>query len=94
MKLLFARIGRTISPVSGKEVKRHQVSDVVNFITSFPEETRIIIGSPLMAKNGRSILEEAELLLQQGFSRIETKDGIQRIDQLLEKKEDFCAKSC
>ncbi len=94
MKLLFARVGRTISPVSGKEVKRHQVSDVVNFITSFPEETRIIIGSPLMAKNGRSILEEAELLLQQGFSRIETKDGIQRIDQLLEKKEDFCAKSC
>ena len=94
MKLLFARIGRTISPVSGKEVKRHQVSDVVNYITSFPEETRLIIGSPLKPKNGRSVMEEAELLLQQGFSRIETKDGIQRIDQLLEKKEEFCSKSC
>ncbi len=94
MKLLFARIGRTISPVSGKEVKRHRVSDVVNFITALPEESRVIIGSPLKAKNGRSILEEAELLLQQGFSRIETKDGVHRIDQLLEKNEDFCSENC
>ena len=94
MKLLFARIGRTVSPVSGEEVKRHQVSDVVNFISSFPEKTKVVIGSPLTAKNGRSILKEAELLLQQGFSRIETKYGIQRIDQLLEKKESFCPESC
>ncbi|MEL7589365.1 MAG: excinuclease ABC subunit A, partial [Prolixibacteraceae bacterium] len=43
MKLLFARIGSTISPVSGKEVKRHQVGDVVNFISSFPDDTRILI---------------------------------------------------
>lgn len=91
LKLLFARIGKTFSPVSGKEVKRHHVSDVVNFINSFPENTRLLICSPLHAKNGRSLLQEAELLLQQGFTRLEIDTEIRRIDELLEKKEeDFC----
>ena len=95
LKLLYARIGKTISPISGQEVKRHRVSDVVNYITSFPEETRILICSRLVPKNGRSILEEAELLLQQGFSRIETSDGIIRIDQILaEKNTAFCSEQC
>lgn len=95
LKLLFARIGKTISPVSGQEVKRHRVTDVVNYISSFPVGTRILICSPLIAKNGRSVLKEAELLLQQGFSRIETPDGIVRIDQLLaDKKDDFCSGHC
>ncbi|MDD4190015.1 MAG: excinuclease ABC subunit UvrA [Mangrovibacterium sp.] len=83
LKLLFARIGTTVSPVSGKEVKRHQVSDVVNFMCSFPEETKILICSPLHTKNGRSLPEEAELLLQQGFSRLEADNRIERIADLL-----------
>lgn len=95
LKLLYARIGQTISPVSGKEVKRHQIGDVVDFMCSFPEDTRLLICSPLRPKNGRSVLEEAELLLQQGFSRIETPEGIQRIDELLQKKPgDFCSGNC
>ncbi|WP_423127944.1 excinuclease ABC subunit UvrA [Gaoshiqia sp. Z1-71] len=95
LKLLYARIGRTISPVSGKEVKRHQVGDVVDFMCSFSEETRLMICAPLQAKNGRSVLEEAELLLQQGFSRIETPNGIQRIDELLKaNSNDFCSGNC
>lgn len=95
LKLLYARIGKTISPISGQEVKRHRVSDVVNYITSFPAETRILICSRLVPKNGRSILEEAELLLQQGFSRIETSDGIVRIDQILaEKNTAICSEQC
>lgn len=90
MKLLFARIGKTISPVSGKEVKRHQVSDVVDFICRFPEETRVLICSPLYSRNGRSKEEEAELLLQQGFSRVESNNQIERIADLLkEKKEEL-----
>lgn len=87
MKLLFARIGKTISPVSGKEVKRHQVGDVTNFIQSFPENTRFMIGSPLKLKNGRTMLQEAELLLQQGFSRLEINNEIRRIDELLKENE-------
>lgn len=85
MKLLFARIGKTISPVSGKEVKQHHVNDVTNFIQSFPENTRFMIGSPLKLKNGRSLLQEAELLLQQGFSRLEINNEIKKIDELLKE---------
>ncbi len=95
LKLLFARIGKTISPISGQEVKRHRVSDVVNYILSFSADTKVLLCAPLVARNGRSVMEEAELLLQQGFSRIETAQGIQRIDQLLEEKAtDFCAGEC
>ena len=85
MKLLFARIGKTISPVSGKEVKQHHVGDVINFIQSFPENTRFMIGSPLKIKNGRTLFQEAELLLQQGFSRLEIGNEIRKIDELLKE---------
>ena len=94
LKLLFARIGQTISPISGKEVKQHHVSDVTNFIQSFPENTRFLIGSPLKLKNGRTMLQEAELLLQQGFSRLEIDNEILKIDELLkENKEVKCSDS-
>lgn len=95
LKLLYARVGKTISPVSGKEVTRQSVTDVVDFINSFDKNTRLIIVSPLKPKNGRSVLEEAELLMQQGFSRIEVKDEIKRIDELLQAGEqDFCNGNC
>jgi len=86
LKLLFARIGKTISPVSGKLVTRKSVTDVVDFIYSFNEGTRLVITSPLLPKNGRTILQEAELLMQQGFTRLEINDEIKRIDELLESK--------
>lgn len=95
LKLLFARIGKTVSPVSGKVVTRNSVTDVVDYALSFDEGTRLIITSPLNPKNGRTILEEAELLMQQGFTRIETNDEIKQIDELLkDKSEDFCINNC
>ncbi|MBC8006392.1 MAG: excinuclease ABC subunit A, partial [Verrucomicrobia bacterium] len=94
MKLLFARIGKTISPVSGKEVKQHHVNDVTAYIQSFPENTRFLIGSPLKIKKDRTLLQEAELLMQQGFSRLELNGEIVRIDELLkEGKEIKCTDS-
>lgn len=94
MKLLFARIGKTISPVSGKEVKQHHVSDVTAYIQSFPQNTRFMIGSPLRIKKGRTLLQEAELLLQQGFSRLEINGETVRIDEILkEGKEIKCTDS-
>ena len=54
LKLLFARIGKTYSPVSGKEVTRHRVSDVVDYIYSFATGTRVMILTPLRPGNGRS----------------------------------------
>lgn len=95
LKLLYARIGKTISPVSGKEVTRHTVTDVSAFINSFPENTRASILAPLRPKNGRSLLQEAELLMQQGFTRLELHDEIIRIDELLKSgNNSFCSGDC
>ena len=95
LKLLYARIGKTFSPVSNQVVTRNSVSDVVDFVNSYPEGTRMIIAAPLSPKNGRSILEEAELLMQQGFSRIETNNEIQQIEDLLKNNDkDLCNGEC
>ena len=95
LKLFYARIGHTISPVTGEIVKRESVSDVLDYINSFESGTRIIIAAPLIQKNGRTILQEAELLLQQGFTRIESNNKILQIDELLESETDkFCNGMC
>ncbi len=95
LKLLYARVGRTISPVTGLEVSRNTVSDVVDYMLAFETGTRILIAAPLHPKNGRTLLQEAELLLQQGFTRLETGNEIFRIDQLLaEKNSGFCTGEC
>jgi len=86
LKLLYARIGRTYSPVSGNEVKCHSVTDVVDFISSFAAGTRILIASPLQVKKDRTLLQEAELLLQQGFTRLESGNEYYRIDELISGK--------
>jgi excinuclease ABC subunit A len=95
LKLLYARVGRTYSPVSGVVVSRQTVSDVVDYILSFNRNARVLIGAPLRPKNGRTLLQEAELLLQQGFTRLETGNEIHRIDQLLsENNTGFCKGEC
>ncbi|MCK9639151.1 MAG: excinuclease ABC subunit UvrA [Prolixibacteraceae bacterium] len=82
IKLLYARIGRTFSPVSGKQVVRHEVVDVVNYLVSFPIGTKITIVSPLKLNKGRSLAKEAELLLQQGFTRLELDGEVVKISDL------------
>ena len=69
LKLLYARVGKTFSPISGNEVKRHNVSDVVDFIMSLPEKSRLMITAPLVLKN-RKIEDQLSVLKQQGFDRI------------------------
>lgn len=86
MKLLFARIGRTYSPVSGQQVKRHQVKDVVQFISALPEGTQVFILAPLQQINGRSTHEQLSVLLQQGFARVMKDSEVLRIEDLLEKE--------
>src|SRR5690349_4545546 len=70
LKLLYARIGKTYSPVSGKEVKRDTVTSVVDRISSFATGTRVIISCPLHIKKGRKLADELNLLLSKGFARI------------------------
>lgn len=86
LKLLFARIGRTISPVSGDEVKRESVTDVLDYINTFPVDTMVIVAAPLRPKNGRTLLQEAELLLQQGFTRLEIDSKTVKIEEFVKDK--------
>src|SRR6056297_998260 len=73
LKLLFARIGKTFSPVSGELVQRHNVTDVVNYIKSFPEKTKILILSPIRVQNIERFRQYLQILDNQG-TQIE-KDG-------------------
>jgi excinuclease ABC subunit A len=86
LKLLFARIGKTYSPVSGQLVKRHSVEDVVQHLLSFPDNTRVILLAPLFLHPGRSIEEEVNVLLQKGFIRVRLADKIYKIEDLLQKE--------
>lgn len=70
LRLLFARAGHTYSPVSGCEVRRHSVSDVVDTALSYPEGTRIAITAPLMVPEGRTFASHLEILRQGGYSRL------------------------
>jgi excinuclease ABC subunit A len=83
LKLLYARIGKTWSPVSGNLVKRHRVEDVVQHILSLPSGTKVMILAPLSLKNGRKLHDQLTVLMQQGFTRIKVKNQVLRIEELL-----------
>src|SRR6201996_1759774 len=84
LKLLFSRIGKTISPVSGNIVKRDTVTDVINFIMSLPNDTQVTLLCPLHPHNNRSLKEELAVLMQKGFVRVEYNQKLSRIEQMLE----------
>ena len=92
LKLLFARIGRTYSPISGQQVKRHQVSDVVEHIINLPLGTTAYIIAPIILPEGRSLEEHLSVLMQQGFYRVMVKEEIQRIEDFLNSKAKVVAK--
>ncbi len=81
LKLLFARIGRTYSPVSGNEVKKDTVTDVINYVKQQEEGTKLLLTTRLIIKGKRKISEQLEVLLQQGFTRIKINDTVHRIDE-------------
>jgi excinuclease ABC subunit A len=85
LKLLYARIGKTYSPISGEEVKKHSVHDVVKRINSFKDATKIILLAPLFVKQGYTLEKQLLLLLQQGFTRVKVKDEILKIEDCLEQ---------
>jgi excinuclease ABC subunit A len=83
LKLLFARIGKTYSPISGQEVKRDTVTSTVDAINALPEGTRIMVACPLIQKKGRKIADELNLLLSKGFARILVNGEVTFIEELL-----------
>lgn len=84
LKLLYARIGKTFSPISGNPVKRHTVQDVTAYINSLKEGTKILILAPLKKQTDKTIKNQLDLLLQQGFTRIQYQNEIHKIEELLE----------
>jgi excinuclease ABC subunit A len=85
LKLLFARIGKTYSPISGNEVKKHTVTDVIDFIKTFEEQSKLLLLSPIILEEGRTIENKLQTLLQQGYARIKYKDDVLRIDDALKQ---------
>ncbi len=83
LKLLFARIGRTYSPISGRQVKKHQVSDVVEHIFQLPVGATAYILAPIMLPEGRTLKDHLSLLLQQGFYRVMANGEILRIEDFM-----------
>ena len=91
LRLLFARIGKTISPVSGKEVKKDDVADVMEFITSLKNDDKVFILAKFKQHKNRNTKEELNILAQKGFSRValygeKKSEGLEakRIEELLE----------
>jgi excinuclease ABC subunit A len=87
LKLLFARVGKTYSPVSGREVKRDTVTTVVDKINSLPVGTRVMVGCPLHIKKGRKLPDELNLLLSKGFARVLVNGEMQFIEEVLAPSE-------
>ncbi|WP_196893116.1 excinuclease ABC subunit UvrA [Aureivirga marina] len=82
LKLLFARIGRTFSPISNKEVKKHTVKDVLDLIKSFEEKTKLLLLAPMDLNNGRKLPDILKILGQQGYSRVKIDGKVERIESV------------
>lgn len=84
LKLLFARIGKTYSPISGQQVTKDTVTSVVEHIATYPIDTTLTIFAPLIPSNDRKLKEELSLLLHKGFVRVHYQGSIHKIESLLE----------
>ncbi|MCH5219719.1 MAG: excinuclease ABC subunit UvrA [Muribaculaceae bacterium] len=85
MRLLYGRIGKTISPVTGLEVKHNDVEDVIGTIMAYPEDTRVAIGAPIRLIDGRTLETQLEIYSKAGYSRVIGSDGtITAIEDVLD----------
>ncbi|WP_417213495.1 excinuclease ABC subunit UvrA [Bizionia sp.] len=87
LKLLFARIGKTYSPKSGKEVKKDTVADVLNHIKAFPEGEKLLLLAPVFLEKDRTLADKLKVLNQQGYARIKVNDSVVRIDEAFDINE-------
>ncbi len=86
LKLLYARIGKTISPISGLEVKKNTVSDVINDVKKFEINSKWLLLAPIHLEEGRKLEDKLKVLLQQGFARILVKNQMIRLDEIDQHK--------
>ena len=88
LRLLYARVGRTFSPVSGQEVKKHSTEDIVNCMLQQPEGTRYTVLAPILLREGRTLQQQLEIDMKQGFNRLEVNGEMVRIDEYQPKDGD------
>ena len=81
LKLLYARIGKTISPISGKEVKKHRVSDVIDHIKSYDEGTKLLLLAPIKIDEKREVTKSLQLFAKQGYARVKHNGEVMRIEK-------------
>lgn len=91
LKLLYARIGKTFSPISGEQVKKDTVSDVTDYIKQFEDGAKLLLLAPMVIEEGRTLEGKLKVLLQQGYARIKVNDQVIRIDEetTLNKKDNI-----
>lgn len=85
MRLLFARIGRTYSPISGQEVKKNSVEDIIACTHTYSDGTKFMVLAPLHVSEGRTVEKQMEMYLQEGYGRVLFSGKPVRIDELLEQ---------
>lgn len=88
LRLLFARIGKTYSPISGTLVKKDSPEDIVNCMLSYPAGTRYTVLAPLLPRDGRTRAEQIEMDMKQGFTRLEVNGEMVRIEDYQEQADD------
>lgn len=86
LRLLYARIGKTYSPVSGELVKKHEISDVVDFIFKHKEGSKVVLSIPLQHKYERKLNQDLSLLIQKGYTRVKFEGALEYIEDVLESK--------
>ncbi|MBQ8281948.1 MAG: excinuclease ABC subunit UvrA [Paraprevotella sp.] len=85
LRLLYARIGRTFSPISGQEVKKHSTEDIVQCMLSYTKGTRFTVLAPILIREGRTLLQQLDSDFKQGFSRIEVNGEVVRIEDFMQE---------
>ncbi|MDY8135552.1 excinuclease ABC subunit UvrA [Aquimarina sp. 2201CG5-10] len=88
LKLLFARIGKTYSPISGNIVQKDRVTDVIEYVKSFNEGEKLLLLAPISVENGRTIEGKLKVLQQQGYARVKVNDTVIRIEEAKVQKKD------
>ena len=89
LKLLYARIGITYSPKTGKEVTKDTVSSVVDYVFALEESQRVMILAPFLLKNERTLAQEMNVLIQKGYTRIVINGEVKFLEELLDNKEEL-----
>ncbi len=88
LRLLYTRVGKTYSPVSGEEVRKHSIEDIVGAMLAYPEGTRYTILAPILLRENRTLKEQLDIDLKQGFNRLEVNGEMIRIDEYQPKTGD------